>query len=114
MPSTRSHNRQTWSRARRTTRSAKSVDPATYPTLWDRGYRFCFAEIEIEDSNVQGSFRLLLWQDADLAPEFPNLVAFLNDWRTRNPGSIHSVKVATFDLIQPEMLEAMGGSIAVH
>jgi uncharacterized protein Usg len=85
-----------------------------FPTLWDRGYRFCFAEIEIEDPNVQGSFRLLLWQDADLAPEFPNLVAFLNDWRTRNPGTIHSVKVATFDLIHPEMVEAMGGSIAVH
>jgi uncharacterized protein Usg len=106
-----------WSKARAAGRAARRSAPAlqpNLPSLWDRGYRLCFAEIEVADADQPDSARLLLWQDIDLAPDFPNLVAFLDDWRSRHPGTISSVKVATFDDVMPDMLELRGRSLAIH
>lgn len=42
-----------------------------------------------------------VWQDYDLAPEFPELGRFLAFWRKTLEGALHSVEVAHKHLIGP-------------
>ncbi len=42
-----------------------------------------------------------VWQDYDLAPDFPQLERFLAFWRARLEGALHSVEVAHKRLIGP-------------
>ncbi len=42
-----------------------------------------------------------VWQEYDLAPEFPELGRFLAFWRRKLEGALHSVEVAHKHLIGP-------------
>jgi uncharacterized protein Usg len=42
-----------------------------------------------------------IWQDYDLAPRFPELKKFLEFWRERLDGPLHSIEVAHRKLIGP-------------
>lgn len=42
-----------------------------------------------------------IWQDYDIAPQFPTLIKFLNFWSREIEGKLHSVYVAHKDLITP-------------
>ena len=41
------------------------------------------------------------WQTLDHAPQFPQLVAFLDNWRTDVRAMIHSIRIAHTDWIGP-------------
>lgn len=84
-------------------------------TLWDKGYRFTLAEIEVEDMTVGAERRTLFWQDLDHAPDFPVLSSYLEDWRASHLNSkVCSVRVATYDAITPEQLGHACFSLSVH
>jgi uncharacterized protein Usg len=42
-----------------------------------------------------------IWQDYDLAPEFPSLYQFLHFWNTNIEGKLHSVRVTNAKIILP-------------
>lgn len=42
-----------------------------------------------------------VWQDYDLAPQFPALRKFLDFWTRELDGKLHSVYVANYKLITP-------------
>lgn len=45
-----------------------------------------------------------LWQDLDLQPDFPTLHRFLNFWENNLDGRLHSVTIASVELIRPAEL----------
>lgn len=82
--------------------------------LWDRGYRWTFAEIEISDQDHAAN-RTVVWQDVDHAPDFPVLSSFLEQWRQENRcATLCSVKVSTFDGVSPEDLTRAQISLSLH
>ncbi|MCH2038845.1 MAG: usg protein, partial [Rickettsiales bacterium] len=42
-----------------------------------------------------------VWQEFDLAPDFPVLYKFLNFWERKLDGKLHSVTIASCEIIKP-------------
>jgi uncharacterized protein Usg len=65
------------------------------------GYRLTTAEVHYYRPDAPSLLQLYLWQEYDLAPDFPVLFEFLDFWRREIEGSLHSVRIAQSTLIQP-------------
>lgn len=79
-----------------------------------RGYRLTTAEIIYRMPDYQDLLQSFIWQDLDLAPGFPVLNKFLRYWEQNLDGPIHSVKVASSQLIKPAELRMVGQSYELH
>ena len=55
-----------------------------------------------------------VWQEYDLAPDFPVLLDFLNFWTRELEGPLHSVTVAHSRLIKPAEFQAVDGVLTLH
>lgn len=55
-----------------------------------------------------------VWQDYDLAPEFPELARFLDFWRERLDGPLHSIQVAHRRLIGPSEWRKVDASFLLN
>lgn len=79
-----------------------------------RGYRLTTAEIIYRMPDYQDLLQSFVWQELDMAPEFPVLKKFLDFWQNNLDGPIHSVKVASAQLIKPAELRLVGTSFQLH
>lgn len=66
-----------------------------------RDYRLTTAEILYHMPDHPTLLQSYLWQDMDLAPDYPVLRRFLGFWQENLDGKLHSVKLATQKLITP-------------
>lgn len=66
-----------------------------------KDYRLTTAEILYRLPDHPRLLQSYVWQELDLAPEFPTLRGFLVFWRRELDGKVHSVRVASAKLIQP-------------
>jgi len=66
-----------------------------------RDYRLTTAEILYHMPDHPAVLQSFVWQKLDIAPEFPELRKFLNFWTRSLDGKLHSVRVASADLITP-------------
>ena len=73
------------------------------------GYGLTTAEIHYRIPDHPTLLQLYLWQEYDLAPEFPGLKAFLDFWQRELAGALHSVRVAHSRLIRPAEWQAVDG-----
>jgi uncharacterized protein Usg len=64
-------------------------------------YRLTTAEILYHLPDHPGLLQTYVWQDLDLAPRYPVLHRFLEFWRERLDGPLHSVRVGSAVLISP-------------
>jgi uncharacterized protein Usg len=71
-----------------------------------RGYRLTTADPAVLQSYI--------WQEFDLAPNFPILHRFLDFWRDNIEGRLHSVRVAARGLISPAELGHTGAEFTLH
>jgi uncharacterized protein Usg len=78
------------------------------------GYGLTTAEIHYHIPDHPSLLQLYVWQDYDLAPEFPELKGFLDYWGRELEGALHSVRVAHHRLIKPSEWRAVDGVIAIH
>jgi len=65
-------------------------------------YRVTTAEILYHLPDYPSLLQTFVWQDLDKAPEFPVLKKFLNFWERKIEGKLHSVTVASCELIRPQ------------
>ena len=79
-----------------------------------RGYGLTTAEIHYRLPDHPALLQRYLWQDYDLAPDFPTLQGFLDFWQRELEGALHSVRVAHQRLIKPSEWRAVDGIIRVH
>ncbi len=71
-----------------------------------KDYRLTTAEILYHLPDHPVLLQTFLWQEYDLAPEFPELHRFLSFWEREIEGKLHSVRVGSKKLITAEETEA--------
>ncbi len=66
-----------------------------------KNYRLTTAKILYHLPDYEEILQEFVWQDYDMAPQFPVLVKFLDFWSREIDGKLHSVYVAKKELITP-------------
>jgi len=74
-------------------REVEAIDMS--PPLHMRDYRLTTAEILYHLPDHPGLLQSFIWQDLDLAPQYPVLRGFLDFWTREIEGRLHSVRVAS-------------------
>ena len=64
-----------------------------------KDYRLTTAEILYHMPDHPKLLQTFLWQEYDIAPEFPELRRFLGFWEREIEGKLHSVRVGSRKLI---------------
>ena len=92
--------------------------PATAPSTdfirQLQGFSLTTAEIVYRLPDHPSLLQTYVWQDYDLAPRYPELHRFLEFWRTRLDGALHSVRVASVGLISPAEMRMVGSEFRLH
>lgn len=79
-----------------------------------QGYGLTTAEIHYFRPDAPSLLQLFVWQEYDLAPDFPMLVDFLDHWRREIVAALHSVRIAHDDLIRPAEWRTVDGVISIQ
>lgn len=79
-----------------------------------QGYRLTTAEILYHLPDTPSLLQSFIWQELDLAPEYPVLAKFLRFWETSLDGKLHSVRVAARGLISPAELRHFSHELTLH
>jgi uncharacterized protein Usg len=66
-----------------------------------KDYRLTTAEILYRMPDHPEILQSFIWQDMDLAPEYPVLRKFLAFWQRELDGPLHSVRVASAKVVRP-------------
>lgn len=78
-----------------------------------RDYRLTTAEITYHRPDHPSILQRYIWQEFDLAPDFPVLARFLRFWERSLDGKLHSVRIASAELIRPAELRLVGHCFAL-
>lgn len=78
------------------------------------GYSLTTAEIFYRMPDAQGLLQTFIWQDYDMAPQFPRLADFLDFWTRELDGPIHSVRLAHSRLIRPAEVRYANHELTLH
>ena len=78
------------------------------------GYGLTTAHIFYRRPDHPWLLQSYVWQEYDLCPIFPELQRFLDFWREKLDGALHSVTVAHSGLIKPAELKAVDGLFLLH
>ena len=79
-----------------------------------RDYRLTTAEILYRMPDHPELLQTYLWQEYDIAPKFPELSKFLAFWKRELEGRLHSVRVASQQLVTPAEFRFADGVFALH
>jgi uncharacterized protein Usg len=79
-----------------------------------KNYRLTTAQIFYFMPDHPRVLQEFIWQQLDIAPKFPALLAFLEFWRTKLDAPLHSVRVAHTELIKPAEYRALEGRLVLH
>ncbi len=77
-------------------------------------YRLTTAEILYHLPDHPNLLQSYIWQDLDIAPRYPVLHKFLEFWKRDIEGSLHSVRVASAQLIQPAKVGHANTLLTLH
>jgi len=77
-------------------------------------YRLTTADIVYYLPDHPSLLQNFIWQDLDLAPEFPILHRFLRFWQESLDGKVHSVTVAAASLIEPAQFRYADGMLVIQ
>jgi len=78
------------------------------------GYRLTTAEIFYRLPDHPSLLQTFIWQDYDLVPRFPVLHGFLTFWRENLDGDLHSVRVASREMIAPGDIRAVDAQYSLQ
>jgi uncharacterized protein Usg len=78
------------------------------------GYGLTTANILYRLPDHPALLQTYIWQEYDLAPRFPELSRFLEFWRDKIEGILHSVTVSHSGLIKPAELRTVGAEFRLH
>lgn len=79
-----------------------------------KGYGLTTAEILYRMPDHQSVLQSYLWQQYDMAPDFPEMQAFLKFWEETLDGPIHSVRFTHQKLIKPGEWRRVDGEFYLH
>lgn len=93
--------------------SAKSESTSDIEKLLIDNYRLTTAEIFYHLPDHPSVLQTFVWQEYDLAPKFPELRGFLKFWGDEIDGDLHSVYVASKELLETSGLFYTEGEFTI-
>lgn len=79
-----------------------------------KDYRLTTAEILYHMPDHPNLLQSFTWQKLDIAPRFPELRKFLDFWSRTIDGRLHSVTVASSQLVKPACFRHVDGVLTMH
>lgn len=79
-----------------------------------RGYRLILARIFYRLPDHPLILNEYIWQDYDVAPQFPKLNGFIQFWREKIDGQLHSVQFNDKLLTAPHEWRTVTGQFLIH
>lgn len=79
-----------------------------------KGYGLTTAQILYRYPDHPHLLQTYVWQDYDLAPKFPVLFGFIEFWKSRLEGALHSVTYTHRKLIAPNEWRKVDGELLLH
>ena len=79
-----------------------------------KDYRLTTAKIYYHLPDHPALLQTYVWQDYDMAPEFPQLRKFLDFWKEKIEGRLHSVQVSSAKLVRPPRYRHPGAYMRLH
>jgi uncharacterized protein Usg len=89
-------------------------DTGTETALMLRGYGLTTAEFYYRMPDHRHVLNSLLWQDYDLAPDYPRLFKFIEYWQGNIDGPLHSVRFTHRKMIGPGAWRHQVGEFRYH
>jgi len=78
------------------------------------GYGLTTAHILYRIPDFETVLQTYVWQDYDLAPDFPEMRKFLDFWQSSLDGPLHSVRYSHQRLIGPNEWRCVDGEFKLH
>ncbi len=78
------------------------------------GYRLTTAEILYRLPDHPALLQTYIWQEYDIAPQFPVLRRFLDFWQGHLDGRLHQVRVGAVRLVGPAALRGNASLLTLH
>lgn len=79
-----------------------------------QGYGLTTAQILYRLPDHPTILQTYVWQDYDLAPDFPEMRGFLRFWQAELDGPLHSVRYVHRKLISASEWRALRGELILH
>lgn len=79
-----------------------------------RGYRLATAEIIYRMPDHPSLLQTFVWQQYDIAPNYPVLHRFLEFWRKNLDGELFSVRVASVEIMSTAEIRVQKGNFLLH
>ena len=79
-----------------------------------KGYGLTTAQILYHLPDHPHVLQTFIWQHYDLAPKFPALYRFIDFWKTKLDGPLHSVAYTHKKLISPTEWRNVSGELMLH
>ncbi len=79
-----------------------------------KGYGLTTAEIFYRMPDYRNVLNTFVWQEYDLAPDYPKLYKFLDFWRSKIEGPLHSVRFVHRTLISPGTWRNVAGEFVLN
>jgi uncharacterized protein Usg len=79
-----------------------------------KNYRLTTAEILYHLPDYPELLQSFIWQEYDLCPKFPVLKNFLDFWTREIDGKLHSVYVASKEIITPSDIGMVDAEFLIH
>ena len=86
---------------------------ADFEDAWG-GYRLTTAEIIYHMPDHPSLLQTYVWQEFDLAPQYPRLQEFIAFWLKEIEGKLHSVKVGVGGPLMPNKVETPEFTFSLH
>lgn len=77
-------------------------------------YHMTTAEILYHLPDHPSLLQTYIWQELDLSPKFPELHRFLTFWERELDGKLHSVSIASYELVTPKEISYFEGEFRIH
>ncbi|MFD0916436.1 usg protein [Pseudahrensia aquimaris] len=88
--------------------------PRSELELMMEGHGLTTANIYYHMPDFDSVLQNFVWQEYDLAPDFPKLLGFLDFWKAELDGRLHSVQYTHQKLIRPGEWRNVDGEFRLH
>lgn len=79
-----------------------------------KGYGLTTAEILYHMPDHPHVLQTFVWQDYDIAPKFPVMGKFIDYWREKLDGALHSIRYTHRKLVTANEWRKVDGEILMH
>jgi uncharacterized protein Usg len=78
------------------------------------GYGLTTAQILYHMPDHPGLLQTFIWQQYDIAPKFPELFKFIEFWKAKLDGPLHSISYTHKQLIAPNEWRSLNGELLLN